>query len=363
MSELTTGSRPKEHGNPSGKHELILTERGVKEQLTILERPAGLAGDFLVYETAVSAGAFPVGPLPAQVVEREGLRFPPGLAYDAEGRNFPLERWVANSDGGQRLYTGVALSLLEQVIFPLTIDPSINIGGHTADGQAWGQSSVYATARATSFGVDSAGSELLVGQIYDSSIPRYYVYRSFLKFDLSSIDANAEILSATLGLVCTTDLSTLADFDLQVVKQNWSGQDPLADANREAAYDNCLSDALDVAWRNTSGLSTGVQYFSPPLDASYLTPGGTAYFSLRSSRDKNNTPPSGSGNEYIRLASANHGTPAYRPVLVVDYATIFPVAAKLAIPAVTIAMPDTRIKLRARKRSTSLSTTVRSQNG
>ncbi len=182
-----------------------------------------------------------------------------------------------------------------------------------------------------------------------------------MKFDLSSISPQAEVLSATLGLVCVTDASTLADFDIQIVKQSWSGQDPLTDANREMAYDNCLAGPDDAVWRNTSGIATGTQYISPPLDASYLMPGGLAYYGLRGSRDKNNTPPASNGNEYIRIASANHTTPAFRPVLIVDYASVFPAALRSTLPSPTIRIVDTRVKLRARPRHAALTTILRKE--
>lgn len=342
------------------RHELVLTETGIKEQLVVLERPRNLAGDYFVYETAVPSGVFPYGAQRGGWVA-EGLHFPAGRAIDAAGRSFLLDRFVAANGEGQRVYTGLPLSVMETAAYPLVLDPTINLSGTTADGEVRGQASAYATARSTSTSVDISSADFSVGQAYESAIPRYYVYRGFLKFDLASISAQAEVLSVTLGLVCVSDASTLADFDIQIVKQSWSGQDPLTDANRETAYDNCLAGAEDAVWRNTSGIATGTQYISPPLDASYLTPGGLAYYGLRSSRDKNNTPPASNGNEYIRIAAANHGTPAFRPLLIVDYASVFPATVRVTVPGASISLVDTRIKLRARPRHTALTTVVRKE--
>jgi hypothetical protein len=342
------------------RHELILIERGVEEQLVVLERPLNLAGEYFVYETAVPLGVFPLGALRGEWVAA-GLHFPAGRAVDAVGRIFPLERFVVGSGESPRVYTGLPLSVMESAAYPLVLDPTINLSGATADGEARGQASAYATARSTSTSLDTSSADFGVGQAYESAIPRYYVYRGFLKFDLASISPQAEILSATMGLVCVSDASTLADFDIQIVKQSWSGQDPLTDANREAAYDNCLAGAEDAVWRNTSAIATGTQYISPPLDASYLTPGGLAYYGLRGSRDKNNTPPASNGNEYIRIASANHSTPTFRLVLIVDYASVFPAAARATMPSPAISIVDMRIKLRARPRDAALTTIVRKE--
>lgn len=344
------------------RHEIVLTERSIKEQLTISELPGNLAGDYLVYETAVPALAFPTGAAAGELVAKEGLRFPAGRAFDAQGQIYPLERFVAEMQPDQRVYTGLPVEVLQQAAFPLVIDPTIVISGHSGDSDIWGQSNSYATARGTSIGVDNVYTDVSVGQAYESAIPRYYVFRNFHKFDLSSISPQAEILSATLGLVCVVDASTITDFDVQVVKQNWSAQDPLVDANRETAYDNCLAGTQDVVWRNTSGLALNTQYMSPPLDANYLTPGAAVYYSLRSNRDKNNTPPASNGNEYIRIASANHGTPSYRPVLVVDYSGVLPAITRVILPSASISIVDTRIKLRARERDSSLTTEVRSSS-
>lgn len=344
------------------RHEIVLTERAVKEQLVISEKPSELGGEYLVYETAVPARAFPAGAIVGELPIKEGLRFPAGRAFDAQGRIYPLERFVMEMEGDQRVYTGLPLSIMQQASFPLVMDPAVTVSGHTGDSEIWGQASSYATARSTSTGVDNTFADVSVGQAYESAIPRYYVYRNFHKFDLSSISPQAEVLSATLGFVCVMDASTLADFDIQVVKQNWNGQDPLVDANRETAYDNCLAGAQDVIWRNTSGLALNTQYMSPPLDGSYLSLGGLVYYSLRGSRDKNNTPPASNGNEYIRIASANHGTPSYRPVLVIDYAGVLPAITRAVMPSLGITIVDTRIKLRARERNISLTTEVRSSS-
>jgi len=121
-----------------------------------------------------------------------------------------------------------------------------------------------------------------------------------------------------MKLVCVEDYSPV-DFDVEIVKQDWSAQDPIGAGNMEAAYDNCLAGVLDAIWRNTAGISIGTQYTSPNLDISRINKTGLTYYSLRSSRDKNAVPPTGEDTETIILATANHATPAYRPVLTVLY--------------------------------------------
>jgi hypothetical protein len=87
-----------------------------------------------------------------------------------------------------------------------------------------------------------------------------------------------------------------------------------------------------------------------------LVPGANVYYSLRSSRDKNGTAPAANGPEWLQLASGNHANPAYRPVLTIDYSTVFPAAGKFGVPAFEADVRDTRIKLRAAQRARLLTT-------
>jgi hypothetical protein len=338
------------------RHEVMLTERGVKEQLVVLEKPSGLDGEFFVFETIVPGGLVKEGQVEDEQVTESGLRVAPGRAYDAAGHIYPMECFGLTRGANQHLYSGLLLSTLDQAIYPLTLDPIVSIGVDTNDGDVWGQNATYATARSTSANFTTTNTILFCGQHFDSAIPRYVVERNFFKFSLASIEPDAVLFSATLGLVCVADDSTLADFDVQIVKQSWAAQDPLSSGNREAAFDACLAGTLDAVWRNTNGITTGVMHHSPPLDLSYLVPGANVYYSLRSSRDKNGTAPPAHGAEWLQLASGNHANPAYRPVLTIDYSTVFPAAGKFGVPAVEADVRDTRIKLRAAQRARLLTT-------
>jgi hypothetical protein len=328
------------------EHRICITPRGVKEELIVLAPPAMQAGA-LVYETELDAA--PLRAASDGTLHAGGLRLPPGSARDANGVPLPVER-VLLEDGRARLYTGVPAHALAGAVYPVTIDPAVIFGGSTADGSVWGQSSAYSTARNTSSGLDITATQFDIGQTLSAGT--YYVYRGFLKFSLASIPLQAELFSATLGLVCTADLSNTADFDVQVVAQDWSAQDPLAAGTREAAYDACLAGATDAVWHATSTLSTGVQVQSAPLSLAGMAPGGVAYLSLRSSRDKTGATPTGS--ERVQIASAEHATPGFRPVLVVDYYAVAPATGHGAQPLPAIRVRDTRIKLRARRRGVRL---------
>ncbi|MCW5874162.1 MAG: hypothetical protein KIS88_05900 [Anaerolineales bacterium] len=319
-------------------HELVLTEHGAKEELRLSSFPEGLdtAEGYLVYETLRRGND-------------QGLLFSPGSAVDADGRVFPVQHFAF----GEVLYTGLAVEDVARATFPLVIDPSVFFGS-VGDAYISSFAGNYATSRATSTSFEFGTADMYVGQAYESAIPRYYTFRSVMKFSLASLNPLAVIFAAALHIACMVDASSVADFDVQILKQDWSAQDPLSNGNREAVYDACLAGSTDAVWRNTAGLATGSLLSSAPLDVSWLAPGGLAYYSLRSSRDAAGIPPASNGDEYVRLAAGAHSTPALRPVLMVDYFAVPSATGKLVQPSPRVRIQDTRIKLRARRRKTLL---------
>lgn len=326
------------------RHELVLTEHGAKEELRLSRMPEGLdEAGYLVYETL-------------QHGNPQGLLFSPGSAVDADGQVFPVHRFPTE----EAEYTGLAVEDVMRATFPLVIDPSVFFGS-VGDGTLTGFAGSYAGARATSSSFDVGILDMPVGQAYQSAIPRYHTFRAVLKFSLASLNPLADIYAATLHMACVSDASTLADFNVQIVKQNWSAQDPLSSGNREAVYDACLAGTMDAVWQNTNGLVGDTLLSSAPLDISWLAPGGQAYYSLRSSRDAGGNAPASNGNEYVRLAAAAHGTPALRPVLMVDYFAAPSATGRLVQASPRVRIQDTRIKLRARRRRTLLDARTREE--
>lgn len=182
------------------------------------------------------------------------------------------------------------------------------------DGYVYGQSSVYSGSHSTSAGFDSISNYAYVGQTYIA--PNYYCMRGYLKFNTTTLSAAATILQANIIMVCTIDDSAV-DFDLDIIKYDWSSYDPVAAGNRETVYDGILAGTKDVTWRNSSGISLNTQYTSPDLDTAWINPGGYTYYALRSSRDFSTSTPS--GGERIAVATQDNATSSYRPVLRISY--------------------------------------------
>jgi hypothetical protein len=232
------------------------------------------------------------------------------IASDANGVDMPVTD--ANT-GGYIEFTVTTTG----AVFPVTVDPSpLTAAGDTADGYVYGyHTSTYATARSTSYNFDNITTTFAVGQYISQG--EYFVYRSFLKFDTSALPDDCTITQVNLKMTCAYDGSA-TDFNVQIVKQNWSAQDPLAAGNREAAYDNSLAGTLDDnIWRNTNGMSINTEYTSGNLAIAYPSKTGATYYSLRSDEDTNNSAPT--RNEYVGFASASHATAAYRSSLVIAY--------------------------------------------
>ena len=194
----------------------------------------------------------------------------------------------------------------------------------SGDGMIYGKATFdYATARSTSTGFDITADNHRLGQWTQNTGIFYdnWTRRIFLKFDTSALTSNAVISSVKLRLTAKTDDST-TNFDIQIVKQDWSSQDPIAAGTREAAYDNCLSGTADSSiWRNTSGMSLNTPYESGELSTTWVNKTGYTYYSLRSSLDFAGTQGSNdfAESESIVLYTSEVATSAYRPYLVITY--------------------------------------------
>lgn len=272
-----------------GKQELILTEVGIREVIT-LEKYIYAASTFFSKKRGV---------LPSKFLEC------PTIATDAKRDKFMFRGDLAEFN-----------NWLENASYPVIIDPDIS--EDTADGSIWGNNVVYATARSTAASFDITDPGLYIGQWRPAN---FIVYRSFLKFN--AVIPGATVTQVNLKMTPTDDSSTTSDFDVQIVKQTWT--DPIAGGNMDTNYDNCLSGIADASiWQNTAAIVINTQYSSGNLSTTWVKTDGTpTYYSLRSSRDKNGTGPGIGGVEYIAVGSANNGFAPYRPVLTVVYPWTF----------------------------------------
>jgi hypothetical protein len=331
--------------------ESILTESGLREELHILDAPKNLAGtvdDLLVLESTLPPDSFPNGWVGDHA--RKGYRFPVGRAWDADFNEIALKRWAAADGNAQKVYTGVPLGWLDKARYPVVIDPDFT--GDSGDGQVYGSSETYSYARIAASGHDTVGIVINTGQ--NVSGETYTVQRGFFKFNTSTIGGSATILQVNLQLVFSLIVNN-PTFNVDVVRCDWSGQDPISSGNRNAAFNAVISSVKDATIINTGSASTDTPYVTPDLNTGYLDPNGATYYATRSSRDFSSVSPSSS--ERVLIHSREAGTAAYRPLLMVIYDP-GPMG-RFVVPTPGIGLYDTRIKLRARARRTALKTKVR----
>lgn len=295
-------------------HVTKFIEDGVRESLTLSSLPSFPGGtqptDYICTETQVTGITFPDGWLDLEYVA-DNYRFAIPTANDANGP-IPVRRYALNTGGIQYIYTGILVSDLQAATYPVVVDPDIISDAN--DGHIRGRDSNYSTAHSTSDLFSTNNTTFTVGQFVSGP---YSIYRGFLKFNTISIPDTSVVVSAHLILTCISDGSD-TDFDVDIVKQNWSAQDPIDDTNREAAYDNCLTGTLDNnIWRNTAGMAINTPYTSGDLDTTWVDKVSFTYYSLISSRDVSSAVPT--GNEFINVAAQENDTVDYRPVLTVVY--------------------------------------------
>lgn len=255
---------------PFGQAKIVFNENGVQQLLDIPEQMHGL----LSFDERVNPNSY--GLIKGQRMTLDGL---------------PLGDIVN----------------LSEMKYPLVIDPDYsneNIGCYI-----FGQNATYSTARSTSsnfqdsFIFPSTYNAPAIGQVTGFNISR-----TFIKFSTNGIWGG--VSNAKINLSVTLDQST-ADFDVQIVEQDWSAQDPITAGNRETAYDGCLSPASFILWRNTSGLSIDTYYASSDLTNSYVKKNSATYYSLRSAEDRNNSAPASNERIYLHVNPAGINQPPY----------------------------------------------------
>lgn len=274
-----------------GRQYLYMKEDGFRQEI-ILDKIPSLTVKNAQTLLATVSGSLPIKYIASQLT-----------AVDAAGNMYQfdnltnLRTWMTNA------------------VYPVVIDPDFS--GSTADGDIYGQNADYSTTRSTAYNVRPTITAVRVGNSWWSAFTRYEVARTFLMFDTSTIGADATVTQVNLKLVASYDMSS-TDFNVQIVDQDWSAQNPLSSSNMDAAFDNCLSGSADInIWRNTYGMALNTQYTSGNLSTSWINKVGNTYYSLRSARDFSNVTPT--GYEYIDIYSADHATASYRPVLTVVY--------------------------------------------
>jgi hypothetical protein len=221
---------------------------------------------------------------------------------------------VANEpcDFSSKWYDDVGLSGYILSTNTTTSTDNTAISDSNSDGYIYFDAGEYTVARVNTYGlVSNTSASSKIGQQYDGS--DYYIYRTFLFFDTSTIPTWAHITSATLSLYIQYDYST-TDFNVTIQTGGTTyPHDPMV--NTDYYYTHYSGTGGS---RSTNTIA-GAGYWNVTLTASgltWITKEGLTKLCLRSSRDISaNTP---SGNELIYFYSNEQGA-SYAPKLYITY--------------------------------------------
>jgi hypothetical protein len=243
---------------------------------------------------------------------------PIGDAYELfnESVRHKLVYRVLQYNGNYYLLSGLKVQDLNNMVFPVVIDPTITVTSSQNDGYIYKSSSNYETAWSAEEGtVSCEDSYISIGQSKVDTFPSdYRIRRGFFIFDTSELPSNAYIDNAVLSLYKKDDYST-TDFTITVQNgQPDYPNDPLEERDYNKEYYSGNGGEL-----NTVNFVNGCNNITI-TELSWIYAGGITKLCLRSSRDINGTTPTGS--EYVNVHSANIEevqNPDPRPKLIISY--------------------------------------------
>jgi len=237
---------------------------------------------------------------------------PRGEAYELNNESVrqKLTYRIIHLNGNTYLLSGLKVSDLTAMTFPVVIDPTLTVNASINDGYLYQSDLNYSTAWSASEGIVSSDDKYLsIGQTGINTSLDYYIYRGFLFFDTSELPANAIIKNATLSLYKKDDYSA-TDFTITVQNgQPTYPHDPLEKEDYDQKYYSGNGGGL-----NTTNFTNGRNNLTL-TNFSWITIGDLTKLCLRSSRDINGNTPT--GNEYVTVyASEQEGC---QPMLVIIF--------------------------------------------
>jgi hypothetical protein len=239
---------------------------------------------------------------------------PLGEAYELNNESMreKLTYRIIHLNGNTYLLSGLKISKLNAMTFPVIIDPTLTVYTTSNDGHIYKSGSTYSTVQGALTGtINSTKTYLTIGQWKTGFPATYNIYRGFVYFNTSAIPTNAYLDNATLSLYKKDDYST-TDFDITV--QN--GQ-PTYPHNPMQTGDYAKGHYMgNGGTMNTTGFTTG--YNAIKLNnLNWINKTGVTKLCLRSSRDISGTAPTGS--EYVNVYSYEFGGIGCQPKLVINY--------------------------------------------
>jgi hypothetical protein len=238
---------------------------------------------------------------------------PIGEAYEATNsqNNVQLTYRIIQRNNEWYLLTGLPVSTLNSLSFPVVIDPTLTIFSNTSDGYIYTTDANYNTARDASTGtIADTINNLYIGQYSFHAL--YTIYRGFLMFNTTALPSNAYIDNAVLSVYKYTDSSTT---DFSITLQN--GQPTYPHNPLQTTDYNKSHYSGDGGSFNTSMFTTGYNNITLNSDGkSWLNKTGWTKLCLRSNKDVNGSTPT--NYEFVRVYSSEQGS-GYQPKLTITY--------------------------------------------
>ena len=305
---LLQGHPPSDYGLSNQGSYLVFITRLDYSGLNMYNTSGMLTGNFTVTDGGIDF---------KDVLGQFKCALPLGEAYELynESVSQSLVYRILQYNDNFYLLSGLKLVDLNNMSFPVVIDPTLTIFSLSSDGYVYASSTDYNSAWIASTGtISSNASYISIGQRKALGLPpSNSIYRGFLMFDTSEIPLNANITNATLSLYKKDDYSA-TDFILTLQDgQPTYPHNPLfpGDYNK-SHYSGCGGEL------NTSNFVNGWNNISLS-ELGWIQNGDITKFCLRSSRDINGTAPS--GNEYVNVNSADAplSDPLTWPKLIITY--------------------------------------------
>jgi hypothetical protein len=239
---------------------------------------------------------------------------PLGDAYELNNESMrqKLTYRIVHLNGNTYLLSGLKVSDLNTMTYPVVIDPTLTVYSISSDGYIYNSGTNYNTVQTASSGtVSSSGTYITIGQNKVANFPpTFYIYRGFVFFNTSALPSNAYLDNATLSLYKKNDYST-TDFDITI--QN--GQ-PTYPHNPMQSTDYNKNDYSGNGGALNTSLFTSGYNAIKMNNLNWINKTGITKLCLRSSRDINAKTPTGS--EYVNVHSSEF-LGMCPPKLVINY--------------------------------------------
>jgi hypothetical protein len=307
-------------------HSLHVTERGLREELVIQALPSGDSRAWFGLDSVVDSLAVPDGWIKQEWMAG-GHRFRLPRIHDAAGLPGPCFYYAQKQGNKQHLYTLVPMSWLASgVAYPVTIDPEY-YGSDVSDGFMQSEStSGYAVAYAGTGTLSALISGVIYGTAYqsatsDGKTTTYWVVRTILPFDTSSLPLDAVIQQVDLTLTpMLVYYSTGISTTMMVVAPAWPNGSDLEN------WQSISAAPLIGKWARTADLTADLPYEKLDLGNTGLTLGALSYLSLISGNDFCYNAPVVGQDWGFQPYLSEVTEASYRPLLVVTYGEAAPAA-------------------------------------